>query len=209
VIQALNTGAAPGSTGSFDVVLKNTNPSGGASYDVASDSLDISLSGPAGVTITDVNMSTAPTYIFKESLDRNQGLTFATITTSPPGFTSDDAGDVVNGYPGFQTVSPGQEYGLAHVIYTVSPTAAIGSVDTISINSIGVGTSLSDNTGAPLSFTPVNGILSVIPEPSTLIQGGIATLMGLVPLGWRRRSSTTPDRDRHRRGPRPGAGRLR
>jgi hypothetical protein len=191
VIRALNSGAAPGSTGSFDVVLINTNSTGGASYDLASNSLDIAMSGPAGVTITDVNMSTSATYIFAQSLDHNHGLPFATITTSPPGFTSDDSGDVANGYPGFQAVSPGQTYGLAHVLYKVSPTAAIGSIETILINSIGIGTSLTDNSGAPLSFTPLAGTLSVVPEPSTLIQGAIAAMIGLGAIGWRRRSSAS------------------
>jgi hypothetical protein len=98
VIQAQNTGAAPGATGSFDVVLVNNDT---VSFEVAADSLDVSITGPAGVTITDVNMSTTAPYIFAQSFDQNHGLPFATITTSPPGFTSDDAGDVANGYPGF------------------------------------------------------------------------------------------------------------
>ena len=59
VIEALNSTAVPGSVGSFDVVLINTNPAGGGSYDVAADSLDVAVSGIAGVTITGVNMNTS------------------------------------------------------------------------------------------------------------------------------------------------------
>ena len=114
VIEALNFSVLPASSGSFDVLLINTNAAGGTSYDVAADFLDISLSAPAGLTITDVNMSTAKSYIFTESVDANNGLPLATIT-SPTSFTSNDAGDVVNGYPGYQVVNPGQTYGLAHV----------------------------------------------------------------------------------------------
>ncbi len=55
---------AAGASGSFDLVLINTNATGGTSYDVAADSLDIALSGTAGVTITDVTMSTSSNYIF-------------------------------------------------------------------------------------------------------------------------------------------------
>ena len=54
-------------------------------------------------------------------------------------------------------VNPGETYGLAHVNYTVSPTAVIGTQDTISINSINVGTSLSDDNGNLVPFTAVNG----------------------------------------------------
>ncbi len=192
VIEALSSNALPGSSGSFDIVLINTNATGGTSYDVATNTLDISVSGPAGITINDVTMSTSANYIFAESLDANYGLPLATINSPPTSFTSSDSGDVVNGYPGYQVVNPGETYGLAHVDYTVSTTAAIGSRDTISIDSLNVGTSLSDQNGNLLPFTPQNGVVvigSVIPEPSALIQGATAALMGLGALGWRRRSA--------------------
>ena len=190
VIEALSSSALPGGSGSFDIVLMNTNSSGGTSYDVASNTLDVSLSGPATVSITDVNMDTSAPYIFVESLDQNHGLPLATINTPPTGFTSSDSGDVVNGYPGFQVVAPGQTYGLAHVEYTVSPMSVIGA-DTIAINSINVGTSLADPNGNLLPFTAVYGTLSIIPEPSTLIQGATAVLLGLGVFGWRRWSAAS------------------
>jgi hypothetical protein len=190
MIEALSSSARPGSSGSFDIVLINSNSTGGTSYNVASNSLDISLSGTAGVTINDVNMITSANYIFTQSLDANYGLPFATINT-PTSFSSNDAGDVVNGYPGYQVVNPGETYGLAHVDYTVSSTAAIGSRDTISIESINSGTSLSDENNNGISFAPVNGTViigsSVVPEPSALIQGATAVLIGLGALGWNRR----------------------
>ncbi len=189
VIEALSSNALPGSSGSFDIVLINTNATGGTSYDVATNTLAISVSGPAGITINDVTMSTSASYIFAESLDANYGLPLATINSPPTSFTSSDSGDVVNGYPGYQVVNPGETYGLAHVNYTVSTTAAIGSRDTISIDSLNVGTSLSDENGNLLPFTPQNGVVvigSVIPEPSALIQGATAALIGLGALGWRR-----------------------
>jgi hypothetical protein len=193
VIQALNSSAAPGSTGAFDVVLINTNPTGGTSYDVGANSLDVSLSGPVGVTITDVNMNTAAPYIFAQSFDQNNGLPLATnIDNTIPTFMSNDSGDVTGGYPGFQTVAPGQEYGLAHVVYTVSPTAPLGGVDTITFNSIGTGTSLSGNTsGISFTFSAIEGTLTAgaVPEPSTLIQGVTAAMIGLAVFRWGRRSS--------------------
>ena len=68
-------------------------------------------------------------------------------------------------------MNPLQTYGLAHVTYAVSPTAGFG-MGTISINSLDVGTSLSDPGGGPISFTGMNGTLTIgaaAPEPSTLI----------------------------------------
>jgi hypothetical protein len=133
-------------------------------------------------------MSTAAPYIFAQSLDADNGLPFASITT-PMSFTSNDAGNPINGYPGYQAVEPGQTYGLAHVEYTVSPNATFGSVDTISINGINTTTSLSDPDQNLILFTPVNATLSAVPEPSALIEFATAALIGLGVLGWRRRSA--------------------
>jgi hypothetical protein len=191
VIEALSSTAMPGSVGSFDVVLINTNPAGGGSYDVAADSLDVALSGVAGVTITGVSMNTSANYLFAQSVDRNYGLTFATIDTPPTGFVAGDAGDVAAGYPGYQVVNPLQTYGLAHVTYAVSPTAEF-RVGTISIDSLDVGTSLSDPDGGLFSFTGMNGTLTnvaTVPEPSALIPGATAAMLGLGAIGWRRWSS--------------------
>src|SRR5262245_8607334 len=68
VLSAPNLTAASGSSGSFDVLLTNTNPAGGASYEVAVDAFQLGLSGPAGVTFTDVSINTlsAP-YIYVTS----------------------------------------------------------------------------------------------------------------------------------------------
>src|SRR5262249_16887387 len=68
IIEAPNlTGVAPGSTGSFDVLLVNNNPAGGASYDVAADSLGLSLVGPVNITFTDVSINTIVPYIYVTS----------------------------------------------------------------------------------------------------------------------------------------------
>ncbi len=182
-------GILPGSTGSFDILLINTNSSGGASYNVASDNLDVSLTGSAGITITSVTTSTMTPYIFAQSIDINYSQTFATISGSLTSFSAFDAADYTAGYPGYQVVAPGQTYGLAEVNYTVSSLAPPGAVDIISLNSINVGTSLSDDQGNLLSFTPVNGALGIlfVPEPSSLIQGAMEGLVGLAALAWRRR----------------------
>ncbi len=58
VIEAPYVTAPVGSSGSFDLLLVNTNPAGGASYNVAADSFELSLSGPVAVTFTDVSINT-------------------------------------------------------------------------------------------------------------------------------------------------------
>jgi hypothetical protein len=193
VIEAPNlTGVLPGSTGSFDILMMNTNSTGGASFNVASDNLDVSISGPAGITITNVTTSTVATYIFEQSIDTNFGLPFASINSPPTSFSANDAGDVAAGYPGFQVVAPGQTYGLALVTYAISATAPPGAVDTISINSINVGTSLADDQGNLLSFTPVNGSITTlfaVPEPASVIPAATAVLIGIAGAWGRRRSS--------------------
>jgi hypothetical protein len=195
VIEAPNlTGVLPGSTGSFDILLMNTNSTGGASFNVASDNLAVSISGPAGITITNVTTSTVATYIFEQSIDTNFGLPFASINSPPTSFSANDAGDVAAGYPGFQVVAPGQSYGLALVTYMVSSLAPPGAVGTISINSINAGTSLSDDQGNLLSFTPVNGSISLlsssVPEPASIIPAATAVLIGIA-AAWRHRRSST------------------
>ena len=67
IIEAPNLTTTPGSSGSFDLLLVNTNPTGGASYNVSSDQFVLSLSGPVGITFTGVTISTVAPYIFVSS----------------------------------------------------------------------------------------------------------------------------------------------
>ena len=60
VIEAPDLTATPGSSGSFDLLLVNTNLTGGTSYDVSSDQFVLSLSGPLGITFTGVSIATDP-----------------------------------------------------------------------------------------------------------------------------------------------------
>jgi hypothetical protein len=64
VIQAPDLTVAPGSSGSFDVLLVNTNAAGGASFGVSLDSLELALSGPAAVAFTNVTIDTVVPYIY-------------------------------------------------------------------------------------------------------------------------------------------------
>jgi hypothetical protein len=185
VIAAPDLIVTPGSSGSFDVLLVNTNAAGGASYGVSLDSLELALTGPAGVAFTDVTINTIVPYIYTVSattLPGSDPLDFG-IAFPNAGFTVADSD---GGSPFFQTVNPGDQFGLANVSYSVSPTFS-GS-DAITIASLNVGTSLSDINGAAIPFTAINGSISTssIPEPSALIQATAAVLIGLGAF-WRRR----------------------
>jgi hypothetical protein len=175
VIEAPDLTVTPGSSGSFDVLLLNTNAAGGASYGVSSDSLELTLTGSAGIAFTNVTINTIVPYIYSVSattLPGSDPLNFG-ITFPNTSFTVSDSD---GGSPFFQTVNPGDSFGLANVSYTVSPT--FSGIDTIS--SLGIGTSLSDIDGNSIPFTSMDGSIStVIPEPSTLIQAATAVLVGL------------------------------
>ena len=184
VIEAPNVTVAPGSSGSFDVLLMNTNASGGASFGVSIDSLELALSGSPGVAFTDVTINTIVPYIYTVSattLPGSDPLDFG-ISFPNTGFAVSDSD---GGSPFFQTVNPGDTFGLANVSYTVSPT--FSGTDTITIASLNVGTSLSDINGNAIPFTAINGSISTtaIPEPLTLIQAATAVLIALGTV-WRR-----------------------
>jgi hypothetical protein len=68
LIEAPSFAAAPGSSGSFDLLLVNTNPTGGLSYQVSADQFELSLTLGTGITFTGVSIDTvvAP-YIFVSS----------------------------------------------------------------------------------------------------------------------------------------------
>jgi hypothetical protein len=186
VIEAPNVTAGPGSAGSFDLVLVNTNPAGGASFNVAADSFELSLVGPLAVTFTDVSINTIVPYIYVTSGTTQGGGPLSLDTFPNTQFTASDAEFAS---PGFRTINPGDIFGLGHVSFAVDPSTVNGT-DTILISS-GPATSLSDENLNSIPFTISNGSISVgalaVPEPAALTQAALATLIGLGACWWRRR----------------------
>jgi hypothetical protein len=183
VIEAPNLTATPGSTGSFDLLLANTNPAGGTSYDVAADSFGLALAGPLSVTFTGVSINTvAAPYIYVTSGTTQGAGPLSTDAFPNTQFTGSDSEFAA---PGFRTVNPGDVFGLAHVSYMVSPITASGR-DSIVISS-GAATSLSDINGLAIPFTISNGSITVavVPEPPSLVLGLVATTV-LLGVGWLR-----------------------
>jgi hypothetical protein len=191
VIEAPSLMAKPGSSGSFDLLLVNTNLTGGASYDVSSDQFVLSLSGPLGITFTGVSIATDPVaapYIFVSSgTTQPGGPPLSTDTFPNTRFTGADAEFAL---PGFRIVSPGDTFGLAHVSYAVSSSTPNG-IDTITIAPSPTSL-LTMVDGTPISFGITNGSIgsiavgTVVPEPWALTQASTAVLIGLG-LVWRRR----------------------
>ena len=120
VIQAPDLMVTPGSSGSFDVLLTNTNAAGGASFGVSLDSLDLALSGSPGIAFTNVTIDTVVPYIYTVSattLPGSDPLNFG-IAFPNTGFTVADSDGAS---PFFQTVNPGDTFGLANVSYIGQP----------------------------------------------------------------------------------------
>ena len=176
IINAPDVIALQGSTGSFDITIFNANPPGG-NFDVSGDTIELILTGSPGVTFTDATISTTFPYVFVESGTTQPGGLPLSLDAFPnSGFLASDAEFAA---PGFRAIGPGETYGLVHVTYAVDQGANLGTGSL----SFGAGTSLSDVTGAPISFRTTGGTFTVtspsVPEPASLALlslGGLAVL---------------------------------
>jgi len=182
IIQAPTITALPGSGGSFDVLITST----GGTYDVAADTIELSLTGLTGVAFTGVLPQANPpnSYIYVDSAT-NVGGTF-TFDSFPN--TQFDAFDSEFARIGYRAINPGDVFGLVNVSYSVSSTAPAGTGMLV----IGPDTSLSDTSGNNIAFTAQNGSFTVgtassIPEPASFILAAIG-FAGLVGLRARARS---------------------
>jgi hypothetical protein len=177
VIQAPDLTA--GASGSFDVLLVNTNAAGGQSFHVAADSFELSVSGPVSIAFTDVLINTFVPYIYVTSGTTQGGPPLSLDKFPNTQFTAADSEFAA---PGFRIVNPGDVFGLAHVSYSVS--AGSAGTDTLTIVP-GPTTLLSDENGNSLPFTIVNGSVFV-PEPWALTQATSAAAMIGLGYWWRR-----------------------
>jgi hypothetical protein len=183
LIEAPDLTVTPGSSGSFDLLLVNTNSTGGDSYNIAADQFMLTVSGPLDIQFTSesINTVTAP-YLFVQS----GGSVFDQL--SPYSFT---AADAEFASPFFRTVNPGDIFGLAQVSYSVSPTVGNGR-DTLTVSLIpnagdfffydANGNGIPAGVSSSGSFT----VGSAIPEPWAITQAATAAIIGLG-LVWRRR----------------------
>jgi hypothetical protein len=173
VIELPNVVANPGSSGSFDVLLADTDPAGSPGYHIAGDDIKLSLSAPGGpffvgVSFTNVTINTtsAP-YIFVES--STQALNVPLSLDAFPN-TSFSASDTEFASQGYRVVNPGDVFGLMHVSYTVSTNLSENNSLVIDATT----TTLSDESGKSVPFTVQGGLLTVPGPPSwTLVATGL------------------------------------
>jgi len=180
ILSAQSVQAKVGTSGAFDVSLTNTGPN---SVTVGGFSFRVSVNNP-GITLTQINTSTAIPYIFA-----GQSLSGPIITTpgNLPG-QSMSASDAR--LTGGTLLAPGATLGLGHVLFNLSSGLPPG-VYPVTITPPGFGslTSLSDPNGNPLPLgTAINGTITAVPEPASLLLLVAAT--GFVVVSRRRRSAT-------------------
>ena len=184
VLQAEDSTAVLGNSGSFDVNLVDTDLPGSAAYQFSGFNFELSVPAASGVTFTDAGFNTTTPYIFNgNSFDEENGSPLSVDMNGNSPFPTQDfiASDVAADAPYYTAVSPGDTFGLGHISYAVAPGTTLGPV-TVSFESIGGGTSLSDPKGMAIPFTTQNGTIIVAdvsptPEPSG------AGMLGLMALG--------------------------
>jgi hypothetical protein len=183
VIEAPNVTVAPGSSGSFDVLITSTS----GTFSVASDIVELSLNGLSGVSFTSVSIATATPYIYGGNSATTQGSTF-TFSTFPGNQL--ETFDFL--FPsGAQTIGPGDTFGLVNVQYSVAANAIPGATGALTF---GPDTGLADASGNNVSFTGQNGSITVfsaaVPEPSAVVLLTIGCA-AVVASSARKRSATS------------------
>ena len=178
------TGPVAG-VGTFEILLSNTEPTGGLSYDVASFSFALDVSPLSGVQFTAADTATvSAAYIFDGVGGASIDPTFTLSLDSFPNtsFTGSDTAFLVSSI----TLNPGDVFGLGLVSYSVASSAPAGDVQ---ISFLTAGTSLSDAAGDMVDFETDSsqGVIRVegafVPEPSSLALAltalGLTTICGV------------------------------
>lgn len=178
--------AAPGASGSFDVLLTNT---GATAVNIAG--FNFTLSTPnTNVTFTDVTTATTPAaYIFPDSL-------FGPDITTTASAQTVEAGDLDASGNG-TSVLAGQTYSLGDVFYDVATTAAVGSIASVSFEPY-PDTSLSDMNSNNVGFTDTPGTIaiepSIAPSPEPSFAWPTAILAAAIAgASWRKRRVTSSE----------------
>jgi hypothetical protein len=151
IVQVLDSSAVSGGTGSFDVILQETNNGPDA---VNSHTIQLSIPSGLGVSFTGANTGTDPVnepYIYGS----DQSPPFTVFSFPNTAFSAGDT--FVN--PPFETVmNSGDVFGAAHVTYSVAP----GTPSEVVPVSLGNGTNVDDIVAGPIALTLENGTITVV-----------------------------------------------
>jgi hypothetical protein len=173
VMTVENASVSPGGTGSLDILLAN-QAAATTSATIAGFSIDLKVAAGSGITFTGASDSTASPYIFSWN-----SMGFLPTVIPPSEIQANDfaiaGGTLLN--PG------GPPVGLAHITFSADPSVSLGVIPVTLVDYQG-GTSLSDTNNNNLSFSIVNGQITVIassvPEPSSIALTGMALLLVLL-----------------------------
>jgi hypothetical protein len=173
---------APGSTGTFDVLLTNTGPS---SQNIAGFNFELTTADK-NITFTDVTTATTTaTYIFPSSLF-GPDIAISAVAQSVEASDLDATGNGTD-------VASGATYGIGNVSFAIDPGATNGEIAEVDFAAF-TDTSLSDSIQNNVDFTPQSGTITVqtssttVPEPSTALPLAGAMLLGAWLIQRRRRT---------------------
>ena len=138
-----------------------------------------------GITFTNATINTSATYLYVQSTDAFLGSPLSLNNFANTDFIASDAEFAPPNF--YRTLNPQDVFGLARVLYTVAANAS--GTDALSIVGVGSSTTLTQVDGTMIPFTVADGAISTssVPEPSALIQGITAVLIGLGVVWGRRR----------------------
>jgi hypothetical protein len=165
--------------GTFEVLLTNTDPAGGATFSVAAFSFELSVPVSSAVQFTGANTDTvsAP-YLFngigQGSIDPSFTLSLDPFPNT--GFTGSDSTFPLVDIP----IDRGQSFGLGLISYAIIPGAPSGQVQ---VTFVDFGTSLATAGESPVVFTTDDrgGAITIagpaVPEPSTLVMAAMSVAL--------------------------------
>lgn len=153
-----------GNTGSFQVILQNTESAGGTVFDVASFTFELEVDSASGLQFTAADYPVSgvvPPYIF-------DGTGFGAIFSIPLSSTTFPSYNVVGSDAEFVSlpgipVNPGDVFALGVISFEATTNVAL---DTLLTSFVRSGTSFSDGTGREIPYSLPN---VAVPEPHSLV----------------------------------------